>query len=95
VARQRRFPPSIHAKWRSRGRSGASSCPGGSPRSPSSCPSLSPKRRSRPSSFCLASHVVSYSEEDGTRCFFPIDPCDSIVEVLRLRAGRALHHRVH
>jgi len=32
-------------------------------------------------------HVVSYSEEDGTRCFFPIDPCDSIVEVLRLALG--------
>ena len=31
--------------------------------------------------------VVSYEEADGTRCFFPIDPCDSIIEGLRL--GRA------
>lgn len=29
-------------------------------------------------------HVVSYEEEGGTRCFFPIDPCDSIVEAIRL-----------
>ena len=29
-------------------------------------------------------HVVSYEEESGTRCFLPIDPCDSIIEALRL-----------
>ncbi len=29
-------------------------------------------------------HIVSYEETDGTRCFFPIDPCDSIVEAIRL-----------
>ena len=28
--------------------------------------------------------VLSYEEEDGTRCYFPIDPCDSIVEALRM-----------
>ena len=31
--------------------------------------------------------VVSYEESGGTRCFFPIDPCDSIVEALRLGIG--------
>ncbi|HVR73399.1 MAG TPA: hypothetical protein VMT52_03670 [Planctomycetota bacterium] len=31
--------------------------------------------------------AVSYEEAGGTRCFFPIDPCDSIVEALRLGHG--------
>src|SRR5207249_11290313 len=31
--------------------------------------------------------VVSYEEANGTRCFFPIDPCDSIIEALRLGVG--------
>ncbi|MBI4603073.1 MAG: hypothetical protein HY721_14035 [Planctomycetes bacterium] len=34
-------------------------------------------------------HVVSYEESSGTRCFFPIDPCDSIVEALRLGVGES------
>jgi len=31
--------------------------------------------------------VVSYEEPSGERAFFPIDPCDSIVEALRLGIG--------
>jgi hypothetical protein len=31
--------------------------------------------------------VVSYEEASGARAFFPIDPCDSIVEALRLGVG--------
>lgn len=31
--------------------------------------------------------VVSYEESSGARCFFPIDPCDSIIEALRLGLG--------
>jgi hypothetical protein len=31
--------------------------------------------------------VVTYEETNGTRCFFPIDPCDSIIEALRLGLG--------
>jgi hypothetical protein len=34
-----------------------------------------------------AIHVVSYEEATGARAFFPIDPCDSIIEALRLGAG--------
>ncbi len=33
--------------------------------------------------------TVSYEERSGTRCFFPIDPCDSIVEALRLGIGES------
>ena len=31
--------------------------------------------------------VVSYEERSGERCYFPIDPCDSIIEALRLGLG--------
>jgi hypothetical protein len=34
-----------------------------------------------------AIHVVSYEEQSGARAFFPIDPCDSIIEALRMGAG--------
>ncbi len=33
--------------------------------------------------------TVSYEESNGTRCFFPIDPCDSIIEALRLGLGES------
>jgi hypothetical protein len=29
-------------------------------------------------------HTVSYEEGNGSRCFFPLDPCDSVIEALRL-----------
>jgi len=32
-------------------------------------------------------HTVSYEEGNGSRCFFPLDPCDSVVEALRLGIG--------
>ena len=32
-------------------------------------------------------HAVSYEESSGTRCFFPVDPCDSVIEALRLGIG--------
>ena len=28
--------------------------------------------------------VVTYEEDDGTRCFVPVDPCDAIIEGVRL-----------
>ncbi len=33
--------------------------------------------------------VVSYEDTDGTRCYFPIDPCDSIVEAVRLAVAES------
>ena len=32
-------------------------------------------------------HAVSYEESNGSRCFFPVDPCDSVIEALRLGIG--------
>ena len=34
-----------------------------------------------------AIHAVSYEESNGSRCFFPVDPCDSVIEALRLGIG--------